>query len=67
MLTIILPYSFKETLLYLQLLRITQFYVFAYNLTININLHTYSFSNYRIKDVIMNIISWMQYINIQAL
>ena len=34
-------------------------FVFIYSFRINIHLHSYSFSIYRIKDMIMDIISWM--------
>ena len=66
MLTIILEYGFKETLVCLQLQKITQFY-FNHTFTISVHLHSCNFSIDRMKNMIMNIISQIKYKNSQAL
>ena len=63
MLTIILQYGFKETLVVYKYSNLYVFF-FSYSFTIAIHLPSYNFSIYRVKDMIMNIISWMEYKNI---
>ena len=45
------------------MITITQNYmtILTYNFHINIHLHAYNFSNYRMEDVIMDMISWIKY------